>query len=363
MDDSLYQAAQLFNIEGEISEIKATGSGYINDSYKVTTKKSEDPNYLLQGINHNVFPDVESLMQNILDVTSCLKAELSNPVHVEIDQLVLEPILTKSGTSYVEEDGFWRMYTFFDDFISYDQAQSEDQVYGGARAFGHFLFLLRGFPKDALAITIKDFHNVIARLSTFYDVYASLSDDEIRSQVKEEIKYISEVSDDMCAIQRLVEAGSVPLRVTHNDTKFNNVLFDQNDRARCVIDLDTVMPGVVHFDFGDGIRSSASQAKEDEQDLHLVDIDMARLAAFAEGYLDSSREILTPTELDSLASSVALFPFMMGVRFLTDFLDGNKYYKIGYPDHNLARARSQFHLSKAAMKRMKDIHSSVKKFS
>ena len=352
-----------FKIEGQISDIQPFGSGHINDSFKITTVEDSCPNYLVQRINHNVFPDVDGLMQNILDVTNHLKNELSKPANSQIDQLVLEPIFAHSGKIFIEQEGYWRVYVFLDDLKSYDQAQSEDQLYEGAKSFGYFLKLLDDFPKENLNITIKDFHNIKSRLEAFSTVSTQEGVEILTNQVSEEIEYIYKVADEMCTIQLLLEAGELPLRVTHNDTKFNNVLLDENDKGKCVIDLDTVMPGVVHYDFGDGIRSGASIASEDEQDLQLIELDIDRFKAFAEGYLDSTRECLTTTEIETLARSSALFPFLMGVRFLTDYLDGNNYYKITYSDHNLVRARAQLHLSKLALDRMKELNSIVKKFA
>ena len=352
-----------FDIQGQIADIQPFGSGHINDSYKATTKEKSDPNYLIQHINHEIFTDVDGLMQNILDVTNHLKNELDKPINAKIDQLVLEPILTSTGKAYSEENGFWRVYVFLDDLRSYDQAQSEEQLYEGARAFGYFLRLLEDFPKENLNITIKAFHNIETRLKIFSEVCSRESVEALTSQVKEEINYVYQVGDDMCTIQRLLDAGKIPMRVTHNDTKFNNVLLDANNKGRCVIDLDTVMPGVVHYDYGDGIRSGASKANEDEQDLQMIELDLERFKAFSEGYLDSTRECLTTTEIETLARSSALFPFLMGVRFLTDYLDGNQYYKTAYLEHNLVRARAQLHLSKLALGQMKDLKAIIKKYS
>lgn len=360
---SIEGIVQSFSIEGQITDIQPFGSGHINDSFKVTTQENPNPNYLVQRINHKVFPDVEGLMDNIVNVTTHLKRELSKPENSRVDQLVLEPIFTLDGKTHIEQGGYWRVYTFLDDLKSYDQAQSEDQLYEGAKAFGHFLKLLEDFPKEDLNITIKDFHNITSRLETFSTVSTQKGVKTILSEVKKEVNYIYEVADEMCTIQLLLEAGKIPLRVTHNDTKFNNVLLDENDKGKCVIDLDTVMPGIVHYDFGDGIRSGASIASEDERDLQVIELDMDRFKAFTEGYLDSTRECLTPIEVETLAGSSALFPFLMGVRFLTDYLDGNNYYKIAYPDHNLVRARAQLHLSRLARRQMKELNSIVKKFA
>lgn len=347
----------LFAISGEVAEISPFGSGRINDTFKVTTTEDHQPNYLLQRINHQIFSDVEGLMQNITGVTNYLKTELKKPIYKDARQQVLEPILTHSGRPFVKKNGYWRMYLFLDDLKSYDRAESLDQVYEGAKAFGLFLKLLHDFPRERLITPIKDFHNIMLRLDTLNAVYSKSG--SIKEHVKEEIRYIYEMADEMSIIQKLMDVGKIPIRVTHNDTKFNNVLLDENNKARCVIDLDTVMPGIVHYDFSDGIKTGTCLVDEEEQDINLFGIDLARFEAFTTGYLEHTRDLLTPIELDYLAPSAALFPYMQGVRFLTDYLQGNTYYKTKYPEHNLTRARGQLQLSRRILERKKDLEERV----
>jgi len=305
---------------------------------------------------------VPGLMRNITEVTTYLKKELAKPENKDVDQQILEPILTLTGDSFVKKNGYWRMFVFLDELKSYDQAESAEQVYEGAKSFGLFIRLLKNYPAKSLSVTIKDFHNIVVRLENLSNAYDSLEDGTFKQEVEQEIAFIDEVADGMSVFQELANAGKIPIRVTHNDTKFNNVLLDQNDIARCVIDLDTVMPGIVHYDFSDGIRTAACLAAEDERDLSLVDIDLERFEAFTKGFLENTRDMLTQVELDYLARSSALFPYMMGVRFLTDYMQGNTYYKIDYPDHNLVRSRAQLHLAKRILGRMAELESIVRKY-
>ena len=232
-------------------------------------------------------------------------------------------------------------------------ARNTNQIYEGAKAFGNFLCLLRDYPINQLNYTIPDFHNMILRMNQFDEAIRNTKKD--LAQVKEEIKLVSEHGDRMCVLENLNRMKAIPLRVVHHDTKFNNVLFNNHDKGMCVIDLDTVMPGIVHSDFGDGIRTGAATAGEEENDLNKIALDIDKFRAFTTGYLESTSDILTSKEKEHLIDSVLLFPFMQGVRFLTDYLNGNIYYKTSYEDQNLNRARNQFRLFKHINKRIKEL--------
>ena len=347
--------ASQFQLLGSIESITPFGSGHINDTYKVVMKDGEAPDYLLQRVNHLVFKDVPGLMDNILRVTRFL----SDKILSASDQYeTLEVILTPKGEPFCYcSEQYWRVFVFKGHLQSFDYPESLDQVYASGLAFGKFLNYLQDFPASSLNITIPDFHNVIWRLQNFdkavkKDAVGRLN--EVRSWVE----YVYEVGEDMSIIEQLGKSGHIPLRVVHNDCKLNNVLLNQQNQGICVIDLDTIMPGFVHYDFGDGIRTTATTAVEDEPDYSLVQLDLEKFKAFTEGYLTPTKSILSELELEYLNHAGGLFSFLMGIRFLTDYLMGDVYYKIKYPTHNLIRAQNQLTLTKrlneqkAAMKQI-----------
>ncbi|MEO9804817.1 MAG: aminoglycoside phosphotransferase family protein [Reichenbachiella sp.] len=344
-----------FDISGEIQDTQPFGSGYINDTYRAKNTDNAQPDYLLQRVNHEVFKDVPAMMENIRMVTDHIKKNSS----LDWNQETLEIVKTIDGQLFTKHhDDYWRMFEFKKGTKSYDVVETPEQAYQGAFAFGTFFRLLSDFPAEKLTDTLPEFHNIILRLEALEKAVK----DDVRgraSKVKEEIDFVRAIASLMCEIEHLKLGGKIPLRVTHNDTKFNNVLLDENDKGICVIDLDTVMLGIVHYDFGDGIRTSTNTAKEDETDLQLVNFDMKKFEAFTEGYLDACRDILTTIEIEYLGLSGALLAYIMGVRFLTDYLMGDVYYKIDHENHNLDRSRTQLELTRQITERQKDIKNVV----
>jgi Ser/Thr protein kinase RdoA (MazF antagonist) len=237
------------------------------------------------------------------------------------------------------------LYKFLEGTRSYDLVSTPQLAYEGGKAFGKFQALLTDLPANLLHDTIPDFHNVVNRLGLFRAAINADPADRV-ARVGAEIAFVEQRREAMQAIYRLAEAGKLPLRITHNDTKFNNVLLNQHDQAQCVIDLDTVMPGYVAYDFGDAVRTTINTAPEDEADLEKIKIDLSLFKGFAKGFLEETGATLTPEELNSLIQGVLLLPFIMGLRFLTDYIGGDTYYKIHFPEHNLQRARAQFQLVK-----------------
>ncbi len=338
-----------FHISGTPEKITPHGSGHIHDTFRVFNEISDSPDYLLQRINSDVFKNVPAVMSNIERVLDHLQRKTPDATH-----LTLVP--TSGGASYFQDvdGGYWRVYVFLKGLTSHYIAKTPEQVYEGARAFGGFLANLSDFPADSLHETILAFHHLPTRLKNFEQ--SVREDTKGRMQEAQEwIAFVRERADEMCKIQKLGDAGAIPLRVTHNDTKFDNVLMDKGDKAKCVIDLDTVMPGYVHFDFGDGMRTSVSSAAEDEADLANIQIDLERFQAFADGYLSAAGETLTEIEIQKLAFSGAMMTFMIGVRFLTDFLDGDVYYKTQFPGQNLRRAKAQLELARKILQRLPDL--------
>jgi Ser/Thr protein kinase RdoA (MazF antagonist) len=337
MEPDFYSIISRFRIEGQVKHAFPFGSGHINDSYKVMTN---DKNFLLQRINHNIFKDIPGLTNNITRITDHLRDRLT-----EENQQVLIPVRTNKGDYILkdEEDDYWRVFDFIEGSKSYDRVGNPEIACEGGRAYGQFLKMLDDFPVDTLIETIPRFHDIEFRLENFRE--AVLENIAGRAgEVQNEIDFANKRSDEMQLVSNLGKAGKLPLRVTHNDTKINNVLFDQDNKAICVIDLDTVMPGYVHFDFGDAIRTFTNTADEDEKDLTMVSMNINLFEAFAKGFLSETKNILKKEEIETLAFSARLMTYIIGLRFLTDYLQGDVYYKTRFPGHNLIRARVQFRL-------------------
>ena len=347
-----------FELESGIKEARSFGSGHINDTFRLISERYDTPDYLLQRINHSVFKDVDGMMNNIALVITHLQRSITPA----IGQVTSDLIKTRTGALYHQDrsGSYWRIFDFKKNTRSYDVVETEEQAYQGARAFGLFLKLLADFDVRKLIDTIPDFHNIAVRLKQLKTAIDRFPGERV-TQVADQLKYIFDHADQMCQIENRKINGAIPLRVTHNDTKFNNVLLDENDRGICVIDLDTVMPGVVHYDFGDGIRTSTNAAEEDEKDLSKVWFDFGKYKAFATGYLETTREILVKEEIEWLGLSGALLAYMMGVRFLTDYISHDVYYKTQYLEHNLVRARGQLELVRQILARMGEINRYVKK--
>jgi hypothetical protein len=303
------------------------------------------------------------MMENIVRVTGHIRAKLQAMPGTDPEREVLTVIPTKDGRYfYLDEKGnYWRCYLFIDCHRSYDLVDSPELALAGGKHFGRFLQLLADLPGPPLHETIVGFHDLEIHLQRFF---ANLQADPCQraKELAVEIAFVRERAEAMKRILILGRAGRIPLRITHNDTKFNNILFAEQGGGGCIIDLDTVMPGFVHYDFGDAIRSGCNLAREDEVDLEKVQLDIALFAAFAKGFLASLRGCLSEGETANLAFSAKLFAFQIGLRFLSDFLAGDCYFKIKYPGHNLQRARVQFRLLESMEKQfahMEDIISGL----
>jgi len=339
MEQKLIHIVRQFQNSEKIINIFPFGSGHINDTFKVET---EVKNYLLQRINHQIFENVEGLTQNLIKVTQHLHNKNSKP-----DYEILNTIPLLNGEALFKDDSgdSWRLFDFIEDSISYDLVENTKLALEGGKAYGNFIKLLDDFPAETLIEIIPDFHNMDFRLNNFYNSVEVDVADRVKT-VRSEIEFIKNRVIEMSRIRLLGLRGSIPLRVTHNDTKINNVLFNEDGHAKCVIDLDTVMPGYIHYDFGDAIRTFTNTALEDEKDLNKVSINMEYFEAFSKGFLSETNQVLNSIEIENLAFSAKLMTYIIGLRFLTDYLDGDIYYKTKYPEHNLQRARVQFKLLK-----------------
>jgi len=335
-----------FCICGELTEIKSLLRGHINDTYVLTTEKNKHIiRYILQRINHTVFKDPPSVMNNIIRITEHIQSRMQ-----AIDPLLASRQLTVIGTIdntcfHKDADGnFWRVYNFIDDAVAYDTVDSADLAYEAARMFGWFQKMLVDLPGPALHESICDFHNTPMRLKTFQRVLKEDTCNRAKN-AKPEIKYLLDNASICDVLLNLADKGIIPIRITHNDAKVNNVMLDKNtNKGVCVIDLDTVMPGLSIYDFGDMIRTGATFADEDERDLSKVAMDLPMFEVFVRGFAEQSSNFLTHTEKEHLAFAAKLITFEQLIRFLTDYLAGDIYYKVHRKDHNLDRTRTQMKL-------------------
>jgi hypothetical protein len=326
-------------------DIRAFGSGHINDTFIIRSKAKNGRDFLLQKINHFVFKDIDGLMNNMVCVTDHLKQKIAK--NGDPSKEVLTLIKCNGGKYYYQDTqgNYWRMTNFLHHTKSYDVVTDAKQAQQGGVAFGRFQNLLCDLHPGLLVNTIPDFLNIEKRLNDFNSAIKSDSVKRLAS-VTEEVAFLQSRAGSMNEILELGRAGILPLRITHNDTKFNNILLNQADEIQCVIDLDTVMPGYVAYDFGDAIRSIINTASEDEQNLDVIKLNIPLFEAFAKGYLSETFSFLTDAELNSLMMGVLLLPYMQAVRFLTDYLEGDVYYKTQFAGHNLQRTRAQMQLLK-----------------
>lgn len=334
-----------FTFSGTVNEIKPLGAGLINDTYLVKTAEADEPDYVLQRVNHNVFPDVDMVMRNIEAVTTHIRAKLQAAGEEDIERKVLRFIPAKEdGKLYSVVDGqYWRLMVFIPDAVT-KQAVDPESSRDAGRAFGRFQAMLADIPVS-LGETIKDFHNMEFRLAQLREVVKADPVGRVSEpQVQQMLQEIDARAEEMCKAERMGREGTLPKRVCHCDTKVNNMMFNKEGQVLCVIDLDTVMPNFIFSDYGDFLRTGANFVAEDNADMSAVGFNMDIFRAFTEGYLESAREFLLPVEIENLPYAVALFPYMQCVRFLWDYLSGDKYWKCQYPEHNFVRANNQLHL-------------------
>lgn len=343
-NEAKYAAAANFAVDGEIRSVERYGDGHINATYLVTTDTGR---YIMQRMNTEVFPDTANLMRNIELVTEFLRSR---------GQETLEIIRTKDGATYVETaDGAYRMYAFIEDTISYNLVPDADTFRGAGAAFGEFQNQLADFDASQLTETIAHFHDTPHRFEAFKAAVAADAKGRAAG-CRDEIAFYMDHADRYGTIVDGLHDGTVPLRVTHNDTKLNNILMDaETHAARAIIDLDTVMPGSMLYDFGDSIRFGASTALEDERDLDKVHFSPELFRAYTEGFLGKVLPSITARELELLPYAGTMMTLECGMRFLTDYLAGDTYFAIRYPEHNLVRARTQIKLVQEMEEQADDI--------
>ena len=328
-----------FQVDGEIRSVNPYGNGHINDTYLAELEDGQK--VILQRMNRNVFQKPEELMENIQNVTAYLKEKIVENGGDPMRE-TLNVVPAKDGKAYYrDEDGeYWRIYYFIPDTFCYEQADTPELFAASGFAFGNFQRLLADYPADTLHETIRGFHDTRARL----EVFRQAVDKDIcgrADSVRKEIEFVLAHEDVANVFGKLQENGEVPLRVTHNDTKLNNIMIDNaTGKGICVIDLDTVMPGLAMNDFGDSIRFGASTAAEDEQDLSKVSCSMELFEVYVKGFLEGCAGSLTPKEVELLPMGAKVMTYECGMRFLTDYLEGDHYFKIHREGHNLDRART-----------------------
>ena len=338
--NKLFQLASRFAVDGAIAAVKPLGEGFINDTYTVTLEGQDHPAYILQRKNHVVFPDVPAMMDNIDRVTRYIKSRVHDPL-----RQTLTVVPAKDGKLFYKDgDGnFWAMTLFIDKTMSYTKADTPEIAYQGGLGLGQFHRLVDGFT-EPLAEVIKGFHNIRWRFQQWDEAIARDAAGRVKD-LQEEIGWIEARREKMLAFWNLYETGVIPSRVTHNDTKISNFLFNADDGSLlCAIDLDTLMTSTLLNDTGDALRSYTNTGEEDDQDLEKVSMSIRMFQAYMEGYLSMMKDKLAPSEVEYLAFSGLYITYEQVLRFLMDYIDGDTYYKTKYPDHNLVRTRAQYKL-------------------
>ncbi len=352
-----YDIKEVFKQFNFPTDINTYGNGHINDTFLVDT----DPKCIVQRINSNVFKDPEAVMENIVAVTEHIRKKVEEEGG-DTEREVLTVIPTIDGKPFYKatDEDYFRAYKFISGAISYDVVEDPSRFYNVAKAFGKFQKMLSDFPMDKLTETIPRFHDTRDR---FNQLKEAIKNDKLGrlSQVKDEVEFALSRENDTDVILDAIHEGLVPIRVTHNDTKLNNIMIDEKTgEGVCVIDLDTVMPGSLLYDFGDALRFGASTAEEDEADLSKVHIDLELFKAFSKGFIEEMKDTFTEKEKELLVFSVKLITFELGMRFLADYLNGDTYFKIHRENHNLDRARNQFALVKDIENNMDTMNKIVK---
>ena len=341
-NEQLMAILKQFAIDEDMVSAVPFGNGHINDTLKVTNSKGEIK-YILQRINHHIFTNVDMLQNNIFTVTSHIREKLVARGEQDVDRKVLTFIPAKDGKLYhFDGDSYWRVCLFIPRSKSFEEVTPQ-LSYEAGKAFGDFQTMLSDLPADALGETIPNFHNMEFRLKQFRDAVEAKAAGRLE-EVKDLVAEIEKRAKDMCIQEELYREGKLKKRTNHCDTKVNNIMFDEEGKVLCVIDLDTVMPGFVLSDIGDFIRTGANTGAEDDENLDNVEVNLEIFEAYTRGYMETAKAFLTPQEIKLLPYGGRLLTYMQTVRFLTDYINGDTYYKIHSPKHNLIRTKAQFKL-------------------
>jgi hypothetical protein len=358
----LQAIAASFDLRGRFVGGEEHGSGHINDTFAVRLDDGGNPvRYVLQRVNQDVFRNVPALMENVDRATRHIRTSLEHQEVPDRSRRVMSLIPTMDGTAFhIDSAGeYWRAFSFIEGTTSYDVLTADDQAYQIARAFGRLQTMLADLPEPPLFETIPEFHDGPARFRAFLDV---LERDPLNraADARSEVAFLIDHAATLDRFPTLIRDGTLPLRVTHNDCKSNNVLIDdESGEGVCVIDFDTLMPGLVLYDFGDMVRSCTCAVAEDSRDLDGVRMNLERFKYLTHGYLAATEEFLTPAEREQLVFAGKAVTLTLGARFLTDHLQGDTYFKIDRPDHNLDRCRVQFALVRSIMNQESAMHAVV----
>lgn len=359
--EELLNILDQFTLAEKVVSAEPFGNGHINDTLKVTNEKGEIK-YVLQRINHLIFTNVDMLQSNINTVTTHIRKKLEAKGENDIDRKVLTFLPTKDGKPYYfDGDSYWRVCLFIPNSKSYEEVTPE-LSYEAGKAFGDFQSMLSDLPEGSLGETIPNFHNMEFRLQQFHDAVKANAAGRLE-EVKELIEEVEKRAEAMCIQERLYREGKLQKRTNHCDTKVNNMMFDADtDKVLCVIDLDTVMPGFVLSDIGDFIRTGANTGAEDDENLDNVNVNMDIFKAYTRGYMETAKAFLSPLEISLLPYGGRLLTYMQTVRFLTDYINGDTYYKIHSPKHNLIRTKAQFKLLQSLEEHAEEMDSFMKEW-
>jgi hypothetical protein len=354
-----------FAFEGACIYYERYGNGHINDTFVINNRLKDDSQirYILQRMNHDTFKNPEQLMENITGVTEFLKKKILQN-NGDANRETLNIIPTRDGKSFYKDSigSYWRAYVFIEGVTCFDKVEKPDDFYQSGLAFGHFQKLLADYPAETLHETIPDFHNTPVRIENFKKAIREDAFGRVK-EVAEEITFILKREPFTHTLMDLYHDGKLPLKVTHNDTKLNNIMIDHaTGRAICIIDLDTIMPGFAVNDFGDSIRFGASTGAEDEPDLTKVNFDLSLYEIYTKGFIEGSNGSLTAEEAEMLPVGAKMMTLECGMRFLTDYLQGDTYFRISREKHNLDRARTQLKLVSDMEHNWKAMHDIVNKY-
>lgn len=363
--EEIREKIEQFQLPGKVDEVKPFGNGHINDTYlcRIVKEDAADIRIIFQRMNHEIFKKPEELMENVLHVTDFLQRKII-AAGGDPTRETLNVITTREGKPYYldAEGDYWRAYRFIEDATSYETVEKPEDFYACAKTFGNFQRMLADYPADTLYETIPDFHDTRLRFQRFVE---TVKEDKAGrgAFAQEEIRFIldrKELAEKLC---RLRQNKELPVRVTHNDTKLNNIMIDnQSGKAICVIDLDTVMPGLSAYDFGDAIRFGASTGAEDETDLDKVRLDLYLYEQYVKGFIEGCQGSLTSKELEMLPLGALTITLEQAIRFLGDHLEGDVYYKIHRKNHNLDRARTQIKLVREMENHWEEMNGIVRKY-
>ncbi len=352
-----------FRICGELTEIRPLPRGHINDTYVLTTRENEHTvRYILQRINHTVFRDPPSVMGNIIRVTEHIRSRMQR-IDPDRASRQLTVIAGVDDTCFHKDarGSFWRVYNFIEDAVAYDTIESAELAYEAARMFGWFQKMLIDLPGPALHESICNFHNTPKRFETFQQILKEDTCNRAKN-AKPEINFLFDNAAICDVLLNLVDKGKIPVRVTHNDAKVNNVMLDKStNKGVCIVDLDTVMPGLSIYDFGDMVRTGTTFADEDERDLSKIAMNLPMFEVLARGYAEQSKHFLTSTEKEHLAFAGKLITFEQLIRFLADYLAGDVYYKVHREGHNLDRSRTQMKLVQSIIEQEESMNKVVER--